>query len=105
MKHIKLVMMALAASTFALPALAGIETLNFDPAKLCAWQATNNGMDLAECGKFEDESKAAIPELEAKADAARKDACVTETKNFSGDSTFASYTVYVACLKDGPGSQ
>ena len=102
MKYAALVLMALAIPTSA---LAGIETLNFDPAKLCAWQAANNGMDLAECSKFEIESKAAIPALEAKADAARKDACVTETKNFSGDSTFASYTVYVACLKDGPGSQ
>ena len=85
------------------PAVAQ-EGLNFDSAQLCAWQSSNNGMDVGECTKLEDEAKATVAELEAAADADRKTACTTEAKGFSGDSGFASYTLYAGCLKDGPGS-
>ena len=78
--------------------------LNYDIARLCEWQNTNNSMDVAECTKLEEEAKVAVAELEGKADAKRKDDCLTETRNYSGDSGFASYTVYAGCLKDGPGS-
>lgn len=90
--------------TLATPAFAGMEELKFDPAKLCEWQATNNSMDIAECTKLEGEGKTAMVELEQKADPTRKDECVAEAKNFSGDSGFASYYVFAGCLKDGPGS-
>ncbi|MCC6271701.1 MAG: hypothetical protein IT190_10520, partial [Microbacteriaceae bacterium] len=50
------------------PAFAGTEELTFDTAKQCAWQKANNSMDEAECVKLEDEAKAAMAELEAKAD-------------------------------------
>jgi hypothetical protein len=85
------------------PAFAA-EGLNFDPAQLCAWQATNNGMDVAACTQLEDDSKGMIASLEGTADADRKTACEAEAKNFSADSGFASYTVYAGCLKDGPGN-
>lgn len=85
------------------PALAQ-DGLKFDPAQLCAWQAANNGMDVGECTKLEDEAKSSLAELEGTADADRKASCVNEAKGFSGDSGFASYTVYAGCLKDGPGS-
>lgn len=89
----------------ATPALAQEATpLNYDIAKLCEWQNTNNSMDVAECTKLETEAQVAVAELEAKADAKRKEDCTTETRNYSGDSGFASYTVYAGCLKDGPGS-
>lgn len=78
--------------------------LNYDIAKLCDWQKQNNSMDVGECTKLEEEAKAAVAELEDKADAKRRDDCTTETRNYSGDSGFASYTVYAGCLKDGPGS-
>lgn len=78
--------------------------LNFDIPKLCKWQAENNSMDVAECTKLETESQAAIPVLEPKAEATRVSKCKKEAFNFSGDSGFASYTVYEGCLKDGPGS-
>jgi hypothetical protein len=87
----------------ATPALAE-ETLNFDIGKLCDWQNKNNSMDVAECTGMETEAQKAIPDLESKADAQRKAACNAEAKNYSGDSGFASYTVYAGCLKDGPGS-
>ena len=93
----------LALAMLATPALAQ-DGLKFDPAQLCAWQASNNGMDVGECTKLEDEAKSSVDGLEAAADADRKAACVSEAKGFSGDSGFASYTVYAGCLKDGPGS-
>lgn len=92
-----------ALALFITPALAA-EGLNFDTAKLCAWQATNNSMDAAECAKLEEDSKAIVAELEAKADKTRLEDCVKEAQSYSGDSGFASYTVYATCLKDGPGS-
>ncbi len=85
------------------PALAQ-ESLNFDPAQLCAWQSANNGMDVAECATLEDEGKAAVAALEPSVDADRKSVCEAEAKGFAGDSGFASYTLYAGCLKDGPGS-
>jgi hypothetical protein len=96
---------ALLVSSAALAAPAHAQDgLRFDPAQLCAWQAANNGMDVGECTTLEDESRASLAALEAAADADRKTACVSEAKGFSGDSGFASYTVYAGCLKDGPGS-
>jgi hypothetical protein len=85
------------------PAVAQ-EGLNFDSAQLCAWQSANNGMDVGECTKLEDEAKTSVADLEATVDADRKSACMDEAKGFSGDSGFASYTLYAGCLKDGPGS-
>ena len=84
--------------------LADTSELTFDPAKLCDWQKANNNMNVEECLKLEDEAKAAMVKLETEAEQARKDECVAEAKNFSGDSGFASYTVYTECLKKGPGS-
>jgi hypothetical protein len=78
--------------------------LKFDPDQLCAWQKANNGMDETECKKLETEAQATIADLEKAAEQARKDECKTEARNFSGDSGFASFTVYATCLKDGPGS-
>jgi hypothetical protein len=78
--------------------------LKFDTAKLCQWQHDNNSMEVDECAKLEDEAKAKVLELEAKADAKRKEDCTTEATNFSVDSGYASYTLYAGCLKDGPGS-
>jgi hypothetical protein len=86
------------------PALAGTEVLKFDIAKLCEWQAANNSMNPVECSKLEQEAEKAMPILEKAADEDRKNACVKETVNFSGDSGFASYWVYANCLKDGPGA-
>lgn len=94
----------LAIALMASPALAQDASLNFDPPQLCTWQASNNGMDVGECTKLEEDAKASLAELEGKADDARKELCTSEAKSFSGDSGFASYTVYAACLKDGPGS-
>ena len=88
----------------ATPAAAGADELKFNPDRLCQWQAANNSMDAAECGKLEDEAKAQIASLEGSADGDRKTACVTEAKGFAVDSGFASYTVYAGCLKDGPSS-
>ncbi len=90
----------------ATPALAqeAAAPLNFDVAKLCDWQNKNNSMDVAECTKLETEAQATVADLEAKADAKRKDDCTNEARSYSGDSGFASYTVYAGCLKDGPGS-
>ncbi len=88
---------------FATPAFAQ-DTLNFDPAQLCAWQLANTGMDVAECTKLEDEGKSVVAEIEATVDADRKIACVAEAQGFAGDSGFASFTLYAGCLKDGPGS-
>lgn len=88
----------------ATPAFAGTEELQFDAAKLCEWQAANNSMPVEECSKLEEQGKTAMVELESKADQTRKDECVAEAKNFSGDSGFASYYVFAGCLKDGPGS-
>ena len=102
MKYALIALIALIA--IVAPAMADTSELVFDPAKLCAWQATNNGMDVVECSKLEDEGKAALTELEGKAEQTRKDECVAEAKSFSGDSGFASYTVYTGCLKNGPGS-
>jgi hypothetical protein len=92
-----------ALALLASPAIAA-DGLNFDPPQLCAWQASNNGMDVGECTQLEDEAKSSVADLESSADADRKAACVSEAKSFSGDSGFASYTVYAGCLKDGPGS-
>ncbi len=78
--------------------------LNFDPAKLCQWQSTNNSMNIDECMKLETDGKQAVAAMETTADKERVAECRTEALNFSGDSGFASYTVYAACLKDGPGS-
>jgi hypothetical protein len=93
----------LSIGLLASPALAQ-DTLNFDPAQLCAWQSANNGMDVAECTTLEDEGKAIVASLESSVDADRKSACVAEAKGFAGDSGFASYTLYAGCLKDGPGN-
>ena len=92
----------LAVVLVASPASAQ-DTLNFDIGKLCDWQNKNNSMDVAECTALETEAKKALPGLEAKADAKRKQDCTAEAGNYSGDSGFASYTVYTGCLKDGPG--
>ncbi|MFO1033797.1 MAG: hypothetical protein U1E15_06900 [Hyphomicrobiales bacterium] len=94
----------IALALLAAPALADNAPLNFDIAKLCAWQAQNNAMDTGECSKMETEAQGAIAALEAAADAKHKEVCQTEARNYSGDSGFASYTVYAGCLKDGPGS-
>ena len=85
------------------PAQAQTE-LNFDIAKLCEWQAANNGMDVAECTKLEESAKAEQAGLETSVDASRKNECIAEAQNYSGDSGFASLTVYVQCLKNGPGN-
>ena len=98
MKYIVIALFLLAT-----PALAA-DDLNFDPAQLCAWQSSNNGMDVGECTKLEDDAKSMVADLETSAEADRKSACVAEAKSFSGDSGFASYIVYAGCLKDGPGS-
>jgi hypothetical protein len=100
MRHPIVAAIWLAAS----PALAQEATLAFDIQKLCTWQAANNGMDLAECSKLEEESKAAQAGLEAAAEPARKEECVKEAQNYSGDSGAASHTVYTECLKNGPGA-
>ncbi len=93
----------------ALPLLAATPApaaaLNFDVDKLCAWQAEHNGMDAGECSKLENDAKGALASLEGSADPARKDECAKEAENYSGDSGFASYTVYTECLKNGPGGQ
>jgi len=78
--------------------------LNFDIDKLCLWQSQNNGMNLTECTDLETEAQISTVTLELKADIARKTACVDEARNYSGDSGFASYTVYSECLRNGPGS-
>ncbi len=90
----------------ATPAMAqdAAAPLNFDIAKLCDWQNKNNSMDVAECTTLETEAQKTVADLEAKADAKRKEDCTTEARSYSGDSGFASYTVYAGCLKDGPGS-
>ena len=85
------------------PALAQ-DALKFDPARLCAWQSANNGMDAAECTKLEDEGKATVAELEGTTDPDRKTACIAEGNSFAGDSGFSSYALYASCLKDGPGN-
>jgi hypothetical protein len=95
--------LVLGLGLLATPAVAQ-EGLNFDSAQLCAWQSANNGMDAGECAKLEDEAKTAVADLEATVDADRKSACMVEAKGFSGDSGFASYTLYAGCLKDGPGN-
>jgi hypothetical protein len=87
----------------ATPAFAA-NGLKFDPAELCAWQASNNGMDVGECTKLEDEARDTVAAIESTVDAERRDACVAEAKNFAGDSGFASYAIYAGCLKDGAGN-
>ena len=87
----------------AVPAQAQTD-LNFDIAKLCEWQAANNGMDVGECTKLEEEAKAAQGSLENSTEADRKNECVAEAQNYSGDSGFASHTVFVQCLKNGLGN-
>lgn len=103
-KFALLFVVALSAPLASQALAGGADELKFNPDKLCAWQAANNSMDAAECGKLEDDAKAQIAGLEGSADDARKSACVAEAKGFSADSGFASYTVYAGCLKDGPGS-
>jgi hypothetical protein len=96
---------AILFATLAIPAFAQeAQPLKFDPAKLCAWQKANNNMDEAECTKLETEAQAKVAELEKTADATRKDECTKEAQNFSGDSGFASYTVFATCLEKGPGN-
>ena len=87
----------------ATPAMAQ-SSLNFDISRLCAWQQANNGMDIAECTKLEEDAKAEQAGLETSTDTERKNECVSEARNYSGDSGFASHTVYVQCLKNGPGN-
>jgi hypothetical protein len=87
----------------AVPASAQ-DSLNFDIAKLCDWQKTNNGMDIDECTKLETDAKSEQEAAEKSADATRKTECNVEAKSYSGDSDFASHTVYVQCLKNGSGS-
>jgi hypothetical protein len=101
MYKVALFALALAAS----PAMAEDAALKFDPVQLCAWQQANNGMDTTECVQLEEDAKISLAELEASADAPRKDLCTSEAKNFSSDSGFASYAVLAACLSDGVGSQ
>ncbi len=98
--------LAFALLLIASPAMAqdAAAPLNFDIAKLCDWQNKNNAMDVAECTTLESEAQKTIADLEAKADAKRKEDCTTEARSYSGDSGFASYTVYGGCMKDGPGS-
>jgi hypothetical protein len=94
----------LALVLLATPAAATPSSLTFDIAKLCQWQHDNNSMAIAECTRLEQEAQQTLPALASAADKERLDACETEAKSFSGDSGFASYTVYAACLKDGPGN-
>ena len=98
MKHAFFAFALLATSAFA------AEGLSFDPAELCAWQSSNNGMDVGECTKLEDEAKDSVASLEPTVDPDRKAVCVAEAKNFAGDSGFASYAIYAGCLKDGAGN-
>lgn len=98
----RLIVLALFLSTAS--AFAETPALKFDTEKLCQWQQTNNSMELAECTKLEDEAKAKLADLEAKADLKRQQDCILEANNFSIDSGFASYTLFTVCLKDGPGS-
>jgi hypothetical protein len=102
----KVIFIAAALSAaFIAPAFAQeAAPLKFDPAQLCTWQKANNNMDEAECTKLETEAQAKVTELELTADATRKDECTREAQNFSGDSGFASYTVYATCLEKGPGN-
>jgi hypothetical protein len=74
---------------------------NFDPAKLCQWQNENNGMDVTECMKLEEDGKSAVEA--AAADKARMAVCDKEAGDFAKDSGFASYAIYADCLKKGPG--
>lgn len=78
--------------------------LKFDIAKLCEWQLANNGMDVAECTKLETDAEATVAERETAADTKRKQECTSEARSYSGDSGFASFTVYAECLKSGPGN-
>jgi hypothetical protein len=94
----------LVAAVIVVPASAQTSALTFDPAQLCGWQEAINGMNKDECLKLEEEAKSALADLESKAERARRDECMTEAKNYSGDSGVASYTVYSECLKNGPGS-
>ena len=99
MRTIAVLAMALATA----PASAE-EKLNFDVDKLCQWQFENNSMDVEECKTLEAEGKSYVAAHEAEAAPERRAACVAETLSYAGDPGFASYTVYSACLKDGPGS-
>jgi len=99
--------MRLALAVLALiatPALADPAGLTFDTGKLCQWQLDNNAMPLDECSKMEGDAQASVADLEKTATAERKTECVKEAQDYSGDSGFASYTVYATCLKDGPGN-
>jgi hypothetical protein len=100
----RLAVFALLFSAAAALAQDNVSALNFDIAKLCAWQNKNNNMAIAECTALETDAQKTVAERETAADAKRKEECLAETKNYSGDSGFASYTVYAGCLKDGPGS-
>ncbi|HMT13396.1 MAG TPA: hypothetical protein PKE19_01475 [Aestuariivirga sp.] len=86
------------------PALADPAGLTFDTGKLCQWQLDNNSMPLDECTRMEGEAQATVADLEKSATAERKTQCEKEARDYSGDSGFASYTVYATCLKDGPGN-
>jgi hypothetical protein len=96
----------LAAAILSLtsPAFAQSAPLPFDIAKQCQWQFDNNSMNVAECTAMEEEGKASLADLTAKAEKPRLEECDKEALAYSGDSGFASYTVYATCLKDGPGS-
>lgn len=96
--------LAAAILSFATPAFAEDTALPFDVAKLCQWQNENNSMDVAECTTMEEEGKASLADLATKAEKPRLEECNKEAMAYSGDSGFASYTVYATCLKDGPGS-
>jgi hypothetical protein len=86
-------------------ALADSSALKFDTAGFCAWQNQHNQMAVADCTKVEDESKAQLAALEAKADPQRKDDCTAAAKAASEEAGLASYTVYTSCLIDGPGAE
>jgi hypothetical protein len=97
------IFIAALAACIALPAQAQ-DTLNFDIGKLCQWQFDNNSMDLQECAEMETSSKEFVEAHDAQATAERRAECRKEALSYAGDSGFTSYTVYAACLKDGPGA-
>lgn len=94
----------LAFSLLTMLASGAVAEPLFDIPSLCKWQNENNGMDLAECTRLEEEAKTAMPALEASADANRQADCRKEAEDFAADSGFASYALYSECLKNGPQS-
>jgi hypothetical protein len=63
----------------------------YDPNKLGAWLDAHNGMNGEEFLALEEEARLRMAGLERKA------------KNYSGNSRFASYTVYTERLMNEPG--